>query len=339
MMQRGQFQPVLLNFWWSGPQDRQISHSLRIYPIAHLNSLSEYIKFTQEVEVDGKLAFLDTLVTREADGSLRTSVYRKPTHTHQLLSFQSHHPLHQKLGVVKSLSRRARDISSTDSSLKAEKKVLSSDFKMCGYPDWAIQSGNAPANIGRVNTNQDKDVKGFMSIPYVKGVSEPISRILHSTGLEVAMRPCRTLRQSLVHPKDKDEDQDKAGVVYKIKCNDCDAAYVGHTGRHLRERMKEHRRAFEKGNSLESGVAEHAMTSGHSIDWKPEILDREAYQNRRLIKESLHIKQQAPSMNRETGIQVNKAYDSLIAPGGNTTPSSGREGHHCPAPPTNVSSH
>ncbi|XP_072036960.1 uncharacterized protein [Amphiura filiformis] len=47
----------------------------------HINSQSDHIKFTSEVEADGQLPFLDTLVKRSEDGSLRVSVYRKPTHT------------------------------------------------------------------------------------------------------------------------------------------------------------------------------------------------------------------------------------------------------------------
>ena len=34
-----------------------------------------------ETENNNKIAFLDTLVTREPDGKLLASVYRKPTHT------------------------------------------------------------------------------------------------------------------------------------------------------------------------------------------------------------------------------------------------------------------
>ena len=48
----------------------------------HINSLDPHIKFTNDPE-KGFLPFLDALVTRQVDGSVKVSVYRKPTHTDQ----------------------------------------------------------------------------------------------------------------------------------------------------------------------------------------------------------------------------------------------------------------
>jgi len=43
----------------------------------HLNSQQPTIRFTMETENESKIAFLDTSVSREPDGRLTTSVYRK----------------------------------------------------------------------------------------------------------------------------------------------------------------------------------------------------------------------------------------------------------------------
>ena len=69
----------------------------------HLNSMQASIKFTREKELNGTLSFLDVTVTRKHDGSLITSVYRKPTYTSRYLSFDSHHPLSQKLSIPRTL--------------------------------------------------------------------------------------------------------------------------------------------------------------------------------------------------------------------------------------------
>ena len=58
----------------------------------HLNGIHPTIKFTMEVEEGGSLPFLDTRVTRLANGKLDITVYRKKTHTDRYLHFESHHP-------------------------------------------------------------------------------------------------------------------------------------------------------------------------------------------------------------------------------------------------------
>ena len=57
----------------------------------HLNSIEPNIQFTVEKEVDGRLPFLDIMLSRDDTGSVSTAVYRKTTHTDQYLSFDSHH--------------------------------------------------------------------------------------------------------------------------------------------------------------------------------------------------------------------------------------------------------
>ena len=47
----------------------------------HLNEQNADIHFTKEIEENGKLPFLDCLVSRDKN-ELRTTVYRKPTHTY-----------------------------------------------------------------------------------------------------------------------------------------------------------------------------------------------------------------------------------------------------------------
>ena len=50
----------------------------------HLNKQNTNIQFTKEIEENGKIPFLDCLVIRE-NNILRTTVYRKPTHTDRLI--------------------------------------------------------------------------------------------------------------------------------------------------------------------------------------------------------------------------------------------------------------
>ncbi|CAH3040605.1 unnamed protein product, partial [Porites lobata] len=54
--------------------------------------------------------------------------------------------------------------------------------------------------------------------------------------------------------------------VYKIKCCDCQASYIGETGRNLSTRLTEHKRATRNGD-VNNHIAEHHLKTKHQIDW------------------------------------------------------------------------
>ena len=66
--------------------------------LQHVNSQQPTIRFTMETEKDSKIAFLNASASRESDGRLTTSIYRKPTHTDPYLGYDSHHPQSVKCG-------------------------------------------------------------------------------------------------------------------------------------------------------------------------------------------------------------------------------------------------
>ena len=80
----------------------------------YLNTISTSIKFTKELEKSGQLAFLNVSVQQMEDGSLATSVYRKPTHTDRYHQHSSHHPVNQKVSVARTLFSRANRITSNN---------------------------------------------------------------------------------------------------------------------------------------------------------------------------------------------------------------------------------
>ena len=60
--------------------------------LEHINSIDKHIQFTAEDQrSDAAMPFLDILITPGEDGSLSTSVFRKPTHTDLYLQWDNHH--------------------------------------------------------------------------------------------------------------------------------------------------------------------------------------------------------------------------------------------------------
>ena len=50
----------------------------------------------------------------------------------------------------------------------------------------------------------------------------------------------------LVNVKGKDKPEDRSGAVYKIKCSDVQATYIGETGINFTTRLTEHKRGTKK---------------------------------------------------------------------------------------------
>ena len=116
-------------------------------------------------------------------------------------------------------------------------------------------------------TNRDStSITTTATIPYIKGTSEAIARILQPYNIRVAHRPITTLRHLLTNVKDKDEPNNRQGAIYKIECSDCQASYIGETGRNLNTRLTEHKRATRNGD-VNNHISEHHRQTNHRIDW------------------------------------------------------------------------
>lgn len=279
----------------------------------HINKIDDCIKFTRELEANNTIAFLDAAVKRSQDGSLYISVYRKPTHTDQYLHFSSHHPLHQKLGVVRTLYHRCDSIVTAENDRISEKQHLQCALKGCGYPLWALKdSPKEPEPPGPDTSPRTERSKCMIVLPYAQGVSEKLCRVYKKHQVNVAFKPAQTLRQLLVRPKDKTPQDQCCGAIYQINCDDCAGFYVGETARQLKTRIDEHKKSLSK-DSFSSAIAEHAITQHHNIDWgSTRVVDREQDFFARKVREAIHIRMKQPTMNRDGGLDIPHIYDSVL---------------------------
>ena len=117
---------------------------------------------------------------------------------------------------------------------------------------------------------EDKS-RGMIVVPYVKGTSDRIARVMKQYKIATAMKPHCTIRSQLVHPKDKREATSKTDIVYNIPCNNCDLSYIGESGRKLQTRIDEHKdEAEELSKQIMTRSARH---SSISTVWKSATTD------------------------------------------------------------------
>ena len=162
------------------------------------------------------------------------------------------------------LTRRALLVCNSHDSLADERKYLDNVFSKNNYNCDFVTRNTYRTEPNETNTNLTPTTT--VTIPYIKGTSEIIARILQPYNIRVAHRPITTLRKLLTNVKDKDQPRDRQGAVYKIKCCDCQATYIGETGRNLNTRLTEHRRATWNGD-INNNIAEHHLQTNHRIDW------------------------------------------------------------------------
>jgi hypothetical protein len=78
-------------------------------------------------------------------------------------------------------------------------------------------------------------LKGYAIVPYIKGVTEPIKRILSNCNIKVALKPYLTLGHIFAKPKDPVKT-----------CGDCEKKYFHYFGQSKRQfgtRLEEHQKA------------------------------------------------------------------------------------------------
>ena len=245
------------------------------------------------------------LVTHTEQG-FRWSVYHKPTFTGQYLNFNSHHPYTVKKGIVRYLQHRAKTISSDTDAYQEEMFSLRYNLHRNNYPE-SITS--APRNLDRrVEDNTRKLTT--VCLPYVKGLAERIQKICRSYDIRTVFTSGSTLRRYLFRVKPPTEFNMTKNCVYSIPCS-CGKIYKGETGRPLKVRLEEHRKATVRGE-IERSDHIWRGNGNHVPLWdKVEIIDRAEHWRIRHFKEPTHMLGYNDLLSRPS-IELNTIWEPII---------------------------
>ena len=185
------------------------------------------IQWTQEKENDEQsLPFMDMTITRTLDG-FHTRVYRKPTHTNSYAKFRSNRPAKLHLNGIKSLLYRAHKLCSTEEDLKEELDFITNTFISNGYPphkvDEIVRSYSPQPELSEKKELENCRPKATLCIPYVKGSSERLEKVLHKEDVRTIYMRGKTVGNIICNIKAKKTDI--KNVIYRGECKSCQKSY------------------------------------------------------------------------------------------------------------------
>jgi hypothetical protein len=235
---------------------------------SNLNKTHKNIHFTKEIEVNNQLNYLDLSIAIQ-ENKHHFKIFRKPTSTDSVIPMNSCHPFQHKLATFHSLLDRLLRVPMSTANFKMELGIILQIAVNNGYKKQIIYNllnkKKQMAAIKSVYSQQSAiPMEGWITLPYIGVVSHRLGNVIKKEGLQIAFKTSPLLNTLMNSSKDCISNWEKSGV-YKLKCGDCDANYVGQTGRSFQTRIAEHTSARRMGNRS-SKFAEHLLDTGHSFN-------------------------------------------------------------------------
>ena len=220
---------------------------------------------------------MDLKIERK-DNKLDYSIYRKPTHTDVTIPFNSNHPMSHKLAAYNSMIHRAFSVPMNQVNFNKELNIIKQIATSNNYPlhiiNKLIYKKEEKVALELIFPKQTKESKIYKSLTYYGNISNNISKIIsRATSAKISFKTESNISLNLLNVKTKIPLFKKSGV-YKLKCPDCDAVYIGQTLRNFEVRYSEHSRAYRLHQPDKSNFAKHLLDKGHSLTQHthPEIL-------------------------------------------------------------------
>ena len=283
--------------------------------LSFMNSRHPNIRFTKEEEQNDSLSFLDILVSRDV-GKFVTNIYRKPTFSGVYSHFDSFIPLYFKHGLILSLLYRLFRLCSDHDKFHQEVSNLKSILSKNKYPsyviDFCVRRFLNKIYQPKVTTLTVPKRELFITLPFLGPHSlqlrTRLSRFLHDKLPHCTVRfvfKSTSRLHSFFHFKDRISKLLRSGLVYKFKCDSCNAIYYGKTIRHFKVRICEHlaishltekpvHSAYHR-----TAVYEHRYNCDHSPSFDNfSILCSDSNDFKLTVKESLLINRDRPPLNK-----------------------------------------
>ena len=233
-------------------------------------------------------------------------MYRKPTSTGVLMNFNACVPQSWKRNLVKNLFLRNKNLVTEELKDREWQKVKDLLIKN-SFPTKFIDEQTQKINNidpDRIN-NDTSENKQYVTIPYVKKISEKFSKnikgILEEIGVKIRIAFKTEKVGKYFSLKDSTNSMYLSCLVYKFTCpGDLNNQYIGETERQLFVRVKEHT------TPTNSAVFKHIENCAHCKNYSNiyncfEIIKTCSTYNELLSTEALLIKKIQPNLNNQLG--------------------------------------
>lgn len=258
------------------------------------NSYHNRLRFTVECEVNSRINFLELTLIRTDTGRIEFDWYRKPTASGRYLNYESHHPLMQKVSVIRGLIDKAVLLAEDKFHLKnlafVRQSLLNNNYPIKLIKDvinrrvaqLRFRSRNLEAkeidNVAVVEKgNFVKVEKKSVCLPYVKYLSESLKIAMCKFNICLSFKNSYNLSWLFRGHKDSLPVYEKSCVIYAVPCSECDYMFVGHTKYKLKTALKKHWHDLNYPITIvDDALTEHAFGCQHYFDLKgTKILDSE----------------------------------------------------------------
>lgn len=279
-----------------------------------LNNFDPHIKFTVEKEENRSVPFLDTLVIRDIDNTIKLDWYRKPNAAGRYVHYRSNHSMSIKINFIKQMKNRINTICHEKFKYK-NLKILENLLTDNDYPRGMVRKllYNKVVEIKKPPDRQNNETN-FGVLPYYDNLTDRLIKIFHEEQIKVAKKSIKSVGSLFSNLKDRIPKMMQSNVVYKLTCDTCSKVYVGQTSQWLKSRLALHKSDIKKGVDRCALAGHVKENKNHVINFdNAVILEKEVNYERRVFLEMTSINTFPNSINKKSDVQnLNVIYTYLL---------------------------
>jgi hypothetical protein len=202
-----------------------------------MNNVDEHLEFKMSVEENRITSYIDLSINRKAN-NVDLCIYRKPTYIDITIHFSSNHPYDHKLEAFNYYINRMITIPISEQAVKQEWNKILIMAQNNGFSAYLIHGMRKQLMVRKEGTTQTKIVqqhnKKWVTFTYHSPSIHNVTNLFKRTNLKMAFRPTNTIYQQLSNKTKNPNPM----CIYQLKCNTCNLAYVGQSGRPITKRQR-----------------------------------------------------------------------------------------------------